>query len=295
MPLSSSVCKPPIASIPESLWRVLLSILDHPASAGERSVIGHQVLTTEKVPFSYRVAGLGSRFLAWLVDLFVIVGLDLMGLLVGSVLIIGRPGLGSAIFIIWNFMVLWGYFLLFEWLGRGQTPGKALLGIRVIQWRGTAMNFFQAAIRNLLRVLDSLPLPLPLGPGLLGFVVAASNREHRRLGDLAADTLVVHVERNVRPVLALADTGGEADRPRLALLRSRLSQLDREQKQTLLDLCLRRDQLRVLERARLFQAAAHFFQQRLELAPDEYESAEKFVLQMAAVLGERPGGREIET
>jgi uncharacterized RDD family membrane protein YckC len=257
-------------------------------------VIRHQVFTPEKVPFSYRVAGLGSRFLAWLVDLLVIIGLDLMGAFVGSVLIIGRPGLGRALFLVWNFVVLWGYFLFFEWLWQGQTPGKALLGIRVIQWRGTALTFYQAAVRNLLRVVDSLPVPAPFGPGLLGFVVAACNREQRRLGDLAADTLVVHVERKVQPILALADGRGEADRQRLALLRQRLSQLDREQKQTLLDLCLRRDQLRVLERARLFQAAARFFEQRLELVPGEYESAEKFVLQMAAVLGERPGGRESE-
>jgi uncharacterized RDD family membrane protein YckC len=247
-------------------------------------VIRHQVLTTEKVPFSYRVAGLGSRFLAWLVDLFVIMGLDFMGAMVGSVLIVGRPGLGSALFLVWNFVVLWGYFLSFEWLWHGQTPGKSLLGIRVIQWSGTEMNFFQSAVRNLLRVVDSLPVPVPLGAGLLGFVVAACNRENRRLGDLAADTLVVHVERNVRPVLALAEGRGAADRQRLALLRQRLSQLDREQKQTLLDLCLRRDQLRVQERARLFQAAAQFFEQRLELTPEEYESAEKFVLQMVAVL-----------
>lgn len=258
-------------------------------------MIRHQVHTTEKVPFSYRVAGLGSRFLAWLVDLFVIVGLDLMGAMVGSVLVIGRPGLGRALFIVWNFVVLWGYFLFFEWLWHGQTPGKALLGIRVIQWRGTEMGFFQAVVRNLLRVVDSLPVPLPLGPGLVGFVVAACNREQRRLGDLAADTLVVHVERNVQPILALTDGSGETDRQRLALLRQRLSQLDREQKQTLLDLCLRREQLRVYERARLFQAAAQFFEQRLKLAPDEFESAEKFVLQLAAVLGERAGGREIET
>jgi uncharacterized RDD family membrane protein YckC len=261
----------------------------------ERGVIRHQVLTTEKVPFSYRVAGLGSRFLAWLVDLFILVGLDLMGAMVGSVFLRNRPGLGAAVMIVWQFAATWGYFLFFEWLWQGQTPGKALLGIRVIQWRGTALSFFQAAVRNLLRIVDSLPVPLPLGPGLLGFTVAACNREHRRLGDLAADTLVVHVERNVGPVLALADARGEVDRQRLALLRQRLSQLDREQKQTLLDLCLRRDQLRVLERARLFQAAARFLEQRLELAPEEHESAEKFVLQMAAVFGERPGGREIDS
>jgi uncharacterized RDD family membrane protein YckC len=252
-------------------------------------VIRHEVLTTEKVPFSYRVAGLGSRFLAWLIDLVALVGLDFVGIIVGSILIIGRPGLGMALIIIWQFVLMWGYFLFFEWLWNGQTPGKYLLGIRVIQWRGTAITFFHSAVRNLLRIADSLPVPLPLGPGLLGFVVAACNREQRRLGDLYADTIVVHVERRVRPLLALPDARSEADRQRLALLRQRLGQLDREQKQTLLDLCLRRDQLHVLERARLFQAAAQFVEKRLELTPGEYESAEKFVLQMAAVLGERPG------
>jgi uncharacterized RDD family membrane protein YckC len=252
-------------------------------------VIRHEVLTAEKVSLSYRVAGLGSRFLAWLIDLLAILMLDFMGILVGSVLLIGCPGLGQALILVWQFVVMWGYFLFFEWLWHGQTPGKYLLGIRVIQWRGTALTLYHSAVRNLLRVADSLPIPLPLGPGLLGFVVAACNREQRRLGDLAGGTLVVHVERNVQPILALAGTRSEADRQRLALLRQRLGQLDRQQKQTLLDLCLRRDQLRVLERARLFQATAQFFAKRLDLAPEEHESDEKFVLQMAAVLGERPG------
>lgn len=252
-------------------------------------MILHRVLTTEKVPFSYRVAGLGSRFLAWLIDLMWILLLDVMGLFFSALLMAGKPGLGGAIFYLWNFAVMWGYFFLFEWLWNGQTPGKAFLGIRVISWRGTAMNFYEAATRNLLRIVDTLPIPLPLGPGLLGFLVAACNREQRRLGDLAADTLVVHVEKKSHPILALPDARGEVERQRLALLKQRLNQLNREQKQTLLDLCLRRDQLRVKERARLFQSAARFCEQRLKLSPDEYESAEKFVLQMAAVLGERPG------
>jgi uncharacterized RDD family membrane protein YckC len=252
-------------------------------------VIRHEVLTTEKVPFSYRVAGLGSRFLAWLFDLLIMGALLFMGVMVGAVLMIGRPGLGLAVIFVCQFVVMWGYFVFFEWLWHGQTPGKRVLGIRVIQWSGTAITFYQAALRNLLRVADSLPVPLPAGPGLVGFVVAACNREQRRLGDLAADTLVVHVERHARPVLALPDARAEADRQRQALLRQRLSQLDREQKQTLLDLCLRRDQLRVVERARLFQATACFFEERLDVAPEAYESAEKFVLQLAAVLGERPG------
>jgi uncharacterized RDD family membrane protein YckC len=248
-------------------------------------VIRHEVLTTEKVPFSYRVAGLGVRYLAWLADAAFVVLLGLAGALAGAVFsAMGKPGLGLAVTLVWVFALMWGYFLVFEWLWHGQTPGKRMLGIRVIQRRGTAISFYQSAVRNLLRIVDSLPAFYAVG-----FAVSAANREHRRLGDLAADTLVVHVERHVRPILALPDVRTEADRTRLALWRQRLGQLDRDQKQALLDLCLRREQLRIPERARLFQAAAHFFQQRLDLAPDAYESAEKFVLQLAAVLGERPG------
>jgi uncharacterized RDD family membrane protein YckC len=252
-------------------------------------MIRHQVITTEKVPFNYRVAGLGSRFLAWMVDLGFVLILWLMGALFGSVLEMARGGLGQAVIFLWGFVLTWGYFLLFEWLWQGQTPGKRLMGIRVIQWSGTAINFYQAAVRTVLRVADALPLPHPIAVGLLGFLTASCNRENRRLGDLAAGTLVVHVEQRPRPIRALQGARAETDRARLALLRQRLAQLDREQKQTLLDLCLRRDQLRVAERARLFQAAAGHLQGRLDVQPDAYESPEKFVLRLAAILGERAG------
>ena len=250
-------------------------------------MIHHEILTTEKVTIRYRVAGLGSRFLAWMVDVALIIVLVLAGLMGSSVLEIGRAGLGAALAVLWMFALTWGYFLLFEWLWQGQTPGKRLLGIRVIRWRGTALTLAQAAVRNLLRIVDALPLPIPCGVGFLGFAVAAANRENRRLGDLAADTLVVHVERNARPIQALQEGPTESYRARQALLRQRLTQLSREQKQTLLDLCLRREQLRVAERARLFRAVAQLAQARLELVPEEYESDEKFVVGLAAVLGER--------
>jgi uncharacterized RDD family membrane protein YckC len=250
-------------------------------------VIWHEVLTTEKVPFRYRVAGLGSRFLAWLVDLCVILLLYFIAVFPAAALESGRPGLGQALMILWVFAVNWGYFLTCEWLWHGQTVGKRALGIRVISRDGTAIAFYQSAVRNILRVADSLPVPIPIGVGVLGFVVAASNRKNRRLGDFAADTLVVHVERGAKPTRALHDGRAGPDRARLALLRQRLGQLDREQKQALLDLCLRREQLRVAERAALFQAAANFVQARLDLMPETYESPEKFVVQLGAVLGER--------
>jgi uncharacterized RDD family membrane protein YckC len=247
-------------------------------------MIVHQVVTTERVPFSYRVAGLGARFLAALVDVLVLVVLFFVGLVLGSVLELGaRTGLGLTLFFFWQFALFWGYYLLFEWLWHGQTLGKRIVGIRVIRCNGTSLSFVQAGLRNLVRVVDLLP-----GFYGVGFLAALCNREQRRLGDLAADTLVVHVERRAPPIQAVLDA--EADAARLAQWRQRLGRLDRSQRQTLLDLCLRRDQLRVAERAQLFRTAADHIKKRLEILPERYESDEKFVLKLGAILGER-GGR----
>jgi uncharacterized RDD family membrane protein YckC len=245
-------------------------------------MILHEVITTERVPFTYRVAGLGSRFLAWLVDLGLIVLLGCMGVWIGVVLETGRTGVGLAAVELWFFVLSWGYFLVFEWLWLGQTPGKRVVGIRVIQSQGTSVTGFQSAVRNIVRVVDALPFFYGVG-----FLVAACNREQRRLGDFAADTLVVHVERKARPIQALQERRTAAGRLSESLLRQRLGQLDRQQKQLLLDLCLRREQLRISDRARLFQLAADYLHARLDLAADEHQSAEKFVLEMAAALGER--------
>lgn len=247
-------------------------------------MILHEVITTEKVPFTYRVAGLGSRFLAYLIDASLLLLMFLAGAMLLSPLDVLQLGLGQAATFIWLFVLTFSYFPAFEWLWLGQTPGKRALGIRVIQERGTGINFFQAVVRNLVRWVDSLPWIFVAGCYTLGFGVAAAHPKNRRLGDWAAGTLVVFVEYKAPPIQALLqhDAAGDfiADQAR-----QRLVQLDKEQKQTILDLCLRREQLRIGERARLFQAVADYLQQRCGLQPTEHQSAEKFVLQAAVVLG----------
>jgi uncharacterized RDD family membrane protein YckC len=253
-------------------------------------MIVHEVVTTEKVAFTYRVAGIGSRFLAWLVDVGILLVLMFVGLCLGIVIDIGRAGLGGVVILSARFVLMFGYFLLFEWLWNGQTLGKYVVGIRVVTWEGTSMSFMQSAIRNILRAADGLPFPFVLYG--LGFAVAICNREQRRLGDLAAGTLVVHAERRARPIQALLETSGDADRAWRVQVRQRLNLLERDQKQTILDLCLRRDQLRLSERARLFRATAQYFQDELGLAPEQYQSDEKFVLALGSeigALGERRG------
>src|SRR5438128_856954 len=100
-------------------------------------MVFHEVITTERVPFRHRVAGVGSRFLAAWIDLAIIVVLLVMGIAVGVVVEIGRPGLAEAVIALWIFGLQWGYFVLFEWLWFGQTPGKRAVGLRVINLDGT--------------------------------------------------------------------------------------------------------------------------------------------------------------
>jgi uncharacterized RDD family membrane protein YckC len=240
----------------------------------------HEVITSEKVPFTYRVAGLGSRFMAALVDVGLLLLLLFAGLLVALVLDVARVGLGMAVFLLWLFALLFGYFLFFEWIWLGQTPGKRLLGIRVLQEDGTRVTFAQAALRNLIRLIDVLPACYGVA-----FLVAACNRAQRRLGDLAAGTLVVHQERPSGAVRVLHGQLSGAEQAREALLRQRVEQLDRRQKQVLLEVCLRRDQLRIRSRSRLFRTLATWFRTQTGLAPAEYESDEKFILHLAAAAG----------
>jgi uncharacterized RDD family membrane protein YckC len=253
----------------------------------------HEVISSEKVPLTFQVAGLGSRYLAWLIDLSIMVGLFFIIAMLGSVYEIGRGGLGFGVIVVLTFIIQWGYFLLFEWLWHGQTPGKRALGIRVIDLGGTGISFGQSAVRNVLRVADGLPLLVPdIIPIMygVGFLVAASNGEQRRLGDLAAGTLVVYVETRTAPLVALR-AGIVVHSARTQALRQRLEQqLSRRQRETLLDVCLRRDQLRVRDRARLFTTLTDYCRQRLDLGPQEHQSDEKFILQLAAALSTDQAG-----
>src|SRR5262249_4295857 len=126
-------------------------------------MLRHEVITPEKVPIRFRVAGMGSRLLAWLIDAGAVGLLLAVGAVLGAVLGIGCGGIGTALILLWIFAVRWGYFLVFEWLWQGQTPGKRVVGVRVIDWNGMAISFSQSAVRNLVRAVDALPMFYGLG------------------------------------------------------------------------------------------------------------------------------------
>ncbi|MBZ0112608.1 MAG: RDD family protein [Thermoanaerobaculia bacterium] len=159
------------------------------------------VETPEGVDLSLAVAGPAPRALAWVIDSF----LRLIGYGVVATLLAVLGTAGEGLFLIVLFLGEWFYPVLFEVKGRGATPGKRALGLIVLHDDGTPVGWSAALIRNLLRFADFLPLAY--GFGLASMLI---DRRFRRLGDLAAGTLVVHREpmqvslAQLRPVAALA-------------------------------------------------------------------------------------------
>jgi uncharacterized RDD family membrane protein YckC len=159
-----------------------------------------QIDTPENVTFGYEIAGIGSRFLAAFVDA-ILLGI-VEGIIFGTlmaVMLIFEPVINNdleiwiaAAFSIVGFIFFWGYHSFFEILWNGQTPGKRLAGVRVIRLDGTPVAATEILIRNLIRIFDFLPLAYGVG-----VVTMFVNLNSRRLGDLAAGTIVVHDHRPV--------------------------------------------------------------------------------------------------
>lgn len=156
--------------------------------------------TPEGLALSLRCAGVAPRAYAWLIDFGVRWALILT---VAAVLaLFGEAGQGVMLLIV--FVLYWGYPVVLEVLFDGQTLGKKALGLRVVNANGTPVTWLPSIVRNLLRFVDMMPFFY--GFGLLsGFF----DRYGRRLGDLAAGTVVVYVERagmrvSAPPVPALA-------------------------------------------------------------------------------------------
>ena len=165
------------------------------------------VRTPESIAFSYELAGLGSRFLALFVDQAIQI-VTLVAIFLGIVWAAARVdnghgpavtdklavSLAIALVVTIVFVILFGYFIVFEALWNGQTPGKKLLGLRVVRDGGYPIDFGASLIRNLIRVGEWI-----LGYYLLAAVSALLSPENKRLGDIAAGTIVVRDARLSEP------------------------------------------------------------------------------------------------
>ena len=160
------------------------------------------IQTPENIAFGYNLAGLGSRFLSSIIDTFLLVVILIVANLVAifamrAADLLNSTGWAVGIFITLNFLLLWGYYIVFETLWNGQTPGKRYVELRVVDRNGVPAGLAASIIRNLVRIVDFFPALYGLG-----ILVMFVSKQQLRLGDMAAGTVVVH-DRDV----ALSDLG----------------------------------------------------------------------------------------
>lgn len=240
------------------------------------------IRTPEGVQFALPLAGPVSRMLAFLVDLGVVLTIGRTAQQILAPLGFLGKDFSDAIRILSYFLISLLYMALAEWLWRGQTVGKRLLRLRVVDAGGLRLEPSQVVVRNLLRFIDALPLLY-----LLGGLTCLISRHRQRLGDLAAGTVVIRTPILSRPDLdqllgrkfnSLAET-----RHLAARLRQRVTP---EMGAIAMEALLRRDQIEPTARLSLFGDMADRFRALVAYPPEVAEqlSDEQYVRDVVEIL-----------
>jgi len=181
--------------------------------------------TPERVPLEFALASIGNRFLAVAIDHFIqyfsiflaawfflsIAGYNVSDVVDGpDALVTEMPKWTIAILIIVLFLIFAGYFIVFEWVWNGQTPGKRLLKLRVIREDGRPITLWEAIARNLLRICDAVPgFILPVYS--IGLIVIFLSSRDQRVGDIFAGTVVIRERTDEAPTFAETFSSRTAD------------------------------------------------------------------------------------
>lgn len=239
----------------------------------------YTIHTPENVTFEFELAGVGSRALAWVLDVLI---MGVMMGIAGCLLSLAVPVLGGfamALLFIAIFLVQWWYSALFEWWLGGQTLGKKIVGLRTLQERGVRITFLQAVVRNLVRVVDLLP-----GLYMVGGLSALLDRHGRRLGDLAAGTIVVRERRAPMPSAVVPPSERYNTFVNDSSVAHAARRITPPERDAMVSLGLRREELPLPVRHELFQKMSAHLEQRLDVPRPPYFSEEKFVLNLTAVV-----------
>lgn len=227
-----------------------------------------RIRTPEGITFSFQLAGPVVRCLAWIVDFLVIIvlsqGTSFLGRLAGII----SDDLAGAIATLGYFVVSIGYGVATEWAWRGQTIGKRLVRLRVMDAQGLRLQFHQILIRNLLRFVDMLPAFY-----LVGGIACYFSQRAQRLGDLAANTIVVHTARLAEPDLDQLLAGKFNSLRQHPHLEARLRQrVSASEARLALQTLVRRDELEPAARVTLFADLADHFKSLVSFPPEAVEA-----------------------
>ena len=239
-----------------------------PEAVGEKLTIE----TPEQTSLEFPLAGIGSRFLALAIDTLIQWGVAL-ALFFGVAMPVGLMFRGSAPslwilagMLILFFLIFYGYFIVFEAIWNGQTPGKRLTRLRVIKESGHPITAIDAVARNLLRIVDQLP-----GFYGVGIVSAWFSRQNKRLGDFVAGTVVVHEKplADIHPAWEMAAPPGASS--------YRADRLSPEEFALIESFLSRRSALGGDVRARMAAQIVERIKSKITVPPREGASAEKLL------------------
>jgi uncharacterized RDD family membrane protein YckC len=232
------------------------------------------IATPEGVDIELALAGLGSRFVAAILDALVQAGL--IGAAALLLLVPDLGGFGYAVFVVVTFLVFFVYDILFEVLASGRTLGKRWTGLRVVRVGGAPVGFLTSAARNVMRLVDILP-----GMYGVGCIAILATRKNQRLGDVVAGTLVVRERR--------AHTAAPAFEPTLSPAFGSLdvSAVTVEELATVRSFLARRYDLEPGARGALARTLAEKLRPKVGGATGEIRGDETFLEQLAAAKAAR--------
>jgi uncharacterized RDD family membrane protein YckC len=222
------------------------------------------IRTSEGISFSMFLACPVTRALAWAVDFAcILAAVTTLGTLVGAFGLLSAD-LSGALMLILYFIISIGYGIGAEWFWRGQTVGKRLLRLRVVDVQGFKLQFSQVVIRNLLRFFDSLPVFY-----LVGGVACLMNKKARRLGDIAANTVVIRLQKSSDPDVDQLVAGKFNSLRSYPHLSARLrQQVSPQEAGIALQSLMRRNELSPEARIELFRDMADHFRAIVEFPED---------------------------
>jgi uncharacterized RDD family membrane protein YckC len=258
-------------------------LVSRPEAEGEIGMSAElKIRTPEGILFAYPLAGPIARCMAWGIDFFVIVAMaqavNYLTLLLGVVSFDFAMALSALTY----FVISIGYGVATEWAWRGQTVGKRFLRLRVVDVDGMRLQFHQVLMRNLLRFADLLP-----GCYLVGGVACLLSRRSQRLGDLAANTIVIHMPQLAEPDLDQLLAGKFNSLRQHPHLEARLRQrVTPDEARLALQSLVRRNDLDPEARVRLFDELAGHFKTIVTFPPETIEAMppEQFVRNVVDIL-----------
>lgn len=252
----------------------------------------YSLLSPEKLYLNLDLAGVGSRFAACFIDgifqglLMVVFVFGIFLLNITGIITLGIEDYSAwwlalmiAILLLILFAIFNGYFIFFETIWNGQTPGKRFIKIRVVQENGSSVTFLKVFIRNIIRIIDSLPSAYAIG-----IISVMISKKNQRLGDMAAGTIVIR--ENVEDAPA-AINFQYIETTWSGVARLHIHKISESEFAVLKKYLLRRETLKPEETQAMDQKLSLFFIQKLELSPEDTGHPLEFLKQVAAMYQRR--------